>query len=588
MIKSTVSVSGACIRRIDLRKRFQKFGTKQQLALPQYSVRPDTVAVRFDLLHWPGYPPSAMLRRRASLSWCCLALLALTESATAQTTITVDPTTHFQTLTGWECVSFAAQDDLAFPAFKDTLFDRVINEAGINRVRLEVRSGAENNTDYFTLYKSGQVDYATWRANRYATVNDNVDPVVINVAGFHFSELDRNVETTILPLRALAAAKGEPLYINLNYVAFTSQITTGGYHHQNAAEYAEFILAAFQHLDQQFGFVPDAVEILLEPDNVTQWNGAVLGNAIVAVQARLNAAGYFPEIIAPSCTNIGNAVSYFDALAAVPGALSALDEICYHRYGGVSDANLQTLASRGQQNGKRTSMLEWWSTGNGIDVLFKDLTMGRNSAWQQGSLAGIGPVSDDMALYMVNTNAPAPVVQVNRKTRLLRQVYRFVRRGAVRVAATTSTPNLQPVAFLNADGRAVVVIRATAGGSFNVAGLPAGTYGLNYSTAAQFNQSLPGQTIEIGGAVAASIPAAGALTIYPLQPVMTAAISGDNRIHLAIRSLKPGFTGSVERSSDPSQPNSWQEVGRSEGSDFLFDWSEPIGVSPAFYRFRQP
>jgi O-glycosyl hydrolase len=526
--------------------------------------------------------------KRASLSWwCCLALLALTESATAQTTITIDAATRFQTLTGWECVSFAAQDDLAFPAFKDTLFDRVINEAGINRVRLEVRSGAENSTDYFALYQSGQVDYATWRANRYATVNDNADPGVINAAGYHFTQLDQSVETTIMPLRALAAAKGEPLYVNLNYVAFTSQITAGSYHHQNAAEYAEYILATFQHLDQQFGFVPDAVEILLEPDNVSQWNGTTLGRAIVAVQARLNAAGYYPEIIAPSCTNMGNAASYLDALAAVPGALSALDEICYHRYGGVSDANLQALASRGQQHGKNTSMLEWWSTANGIDVLFKDLTMGRNSAWQQGSLAGVGPVSDDMALYMVNTNAPAPIVQINRKTRLLRQVYRFVRRGAVRVAATTSNPNFQPVAFLNADGRAVVIIRGTAGGSFTVAGLPAGTYGLNYSTAAQFNQSLPWQTLAAGGVVTASIPAAGALTVYPLQPVMT-AVSSNNTIHLTIRSLKPGFSGAIERTSDLSQPNSWQEVGRSEGSDFLFGWSEAIGVSPAFYRFKQP
>jgi hypothetical protein len=146
------------------------------------------------------------------------------------------------------------------------------------------------------------------------------------------------------------------------------------------------------------------------------------------VQARLNAAGYSPEIIAPSCTHMGNAVSYFDLLAAFPGALSALDEICYHRYGGVSDANLQALAARGQQHGKRTSMLEWWSTGNGIDVVFKDLTMGRNGAWQQGVLAGIGGLDDDMGLYKVDvTNPAAPVVQINRKTRLTRQVYRFVR-----------------------------------------------------------------------------------------------------------------------------------------------------------------
>lgn len=526
---------------------------------------------------------------RSTVPWPSgLILLVLSVSVTAQTTITIDPGTRFQTVVGWECVSFAAQNTPAFPAFKNTLFDRVISEAGINRVRLEVRSGAENSTDYFALYESGEVDYATWRANRYATVNDNADPAVIAATGYHFTELDRDVEATILPLRAVAAAKGEPLFINLNYVAFTGQITTGGYHHQNAAEYAEFILAAFQHLDQRFGFVPDAVEIVLEPDNVSQWNGATLGRAIVAVQARLNAAGYFPEIIAPSCTNMGNAVTYFDALAAVPGALSALDEICYHRYGGVSDANLRALASRAQQNGKNTSMLEWWSTGNGIDVLIKDLTLGRNSAWQQGSLAGVGPVSDDMALYMVATNAPAPVVQINRKTRLLRQVYRFVRRGAVRIAATTSNPGFQPIAFLNADGRAVVVVRATAGGSFQVAGLPAGVYGLNYSTAAQFNQNLTGQTIAVGGMLAASIPAAGALTVYPLQPVMTATLSGDHRIHLAIRSLKPGFTGSIEQTSDPSQPDSWQEAGRSGGSDFFFDWSAAMSGAPVFYRFRQP
>src|SRR5512136_836622 len=105
---------------------------------------------------------------RLPVSWLsCLTLLSLTLSITAQTTITVGPATRFQTLTGWECVSFASQSDPAFPSFKDTLFDRVINEAGVNRIRLEVRSGAENSTDYFALYQSGQVDYATWRANRY-------------------------------------------------------------------------------------------------------------------------------------------------------------------------------------------------------------------------------------------------------------------------------------------------------------------------------------------------------------------------------------------------------------------------------------
>lgn len=506
----------------------------------------------------------------------------------AQATLTVDPSTRYQVVHGWEGVTFASQEDPAFAQFKDELFERVINEAGINRLRVEVRSGAENRTDYFTQYQNGQIDYATWRANRYATVNDNADPNTINAAGFHFTELDRNIRTTVLPLRALAAAKDQPLYINLNYVAFTGQISQGGtYHHANAAEYAEFILAVFLHMDQEFGFVPDAVEILLEPDNVSQWNGAAVGRAIVAVAARLSAAGYTPEIIAPSCTNMGNAVSYFDALAGVPGALAALDEICYHRYGGVSDANLKALASRAQQHGKRASMLEWWSTGNSIDILLKDLTMGRNAAWQQGTLAGLGNVNEDMALYMVDvTNPAAPAVRVNRKTRLLRQVYRFVRRGAVRVAASSTSGIVQPVAFVNADGGHVLVARATASSSFKINGLPPGTYGINYSTAAEFNVNRPDQTIAPGETISATIPAPGALTVYQLRPTLSSAIRSDGTFQLSIGSLKPGFMGTIERNTNVADPGDWREAGTIPASDYRSAWSELLGAS-TFFRFQQ-
>lgn len=507
----------------------------------------------------------------------------------AQATITVDSSTQFQTISGWEAVAFASQDDPAFPDFEDELFNRVINESGINRIRLEVRSGAENSTDYFAQYQNGQVDYATWRANRYATVNDNTDPDVINPAGFHFTELDQAIRTMILPLRAPAAEKEQPLYINLNYVAFTGQITQGGaYDHANADEYAEFILAAFQNMDHEFGFVPDAVEILLEPDNVSQWNGTTVGNAIVATASRLAAAGYSPEIIAPSCTNMGNAVSYFDALAAVPGALQALDEICYHRYGGVSNANLRALISRARQYSKRTAMLEWWSTGNGIDVLFEDLTQGGNAAWQQGVLGGVGALDDNMALYKVDTTSPSdPVVQVNRKTRLLRQVYRFVRRGAVRVDATSSSGTLHPVAFINEDGGPVVVIRATGASSFVINGLAAGTYGINYSTATEFNVNLDDQTIASGETLTASIPAAGALTVYQLHSQISATLSGTDKFQIAIRNLKPGFTGVIERNTDLSRPGGWQEVGITSPGDFLATWSGPIDSSSAFFRFSQ-
>jgi len=85
-------------------------------------------------------------------SWLLVLAFALWSSpSTAQTIITVDPAARYQTISGWECVTFASQDDPAFPLFKDALFVRVINEAGINRVRLEVRSGAENRSDILTV-----------------------------------------------------------------------------------------------------------------------------------------------------------------------------------------------------------------------------------------------------------------------------------------------------------------------------------------------------------------------------------------------------------------------------------------------------
>ncbi|MHC4753045.1 MAG: hypothetical protein ACYTFW_24675, partial [Planctomycetota bacterium] len=88
-------------------------------------------------------------------------------------------------------------------------------------------------------YQTGIIDYPTWRSRRYATVNDNSDPCSINWAGFHFSEIDHQVDTIITPLKKLLEAKGEKLYVNLNYVAFTGQITGGGiYIHNNPEEYA--------------------------------------------------------------------------------------------------------------------------------------------------------------------------------------------------------------------------------------------------------------------------------------------------------------------------------------------------------------
>ena len=56
-------------------------------------------------------------------------------------TVVIDPTTTHQTMAGWEATAWASQESPAFPNFKDALFDQAVDDVGINRLRLEVRSG---------------------------------------------------------------------------------------------------------------------------------------------------------------------------------------------------------------------------------------------------------------------------------------------------------------------------------------------------------------------------------------------------------------------------------------------------------------
>lgn len=420
----------------------------------------------------------------------------------------VDPTVEYQTITGWEATAWVAEpSNPAFPNYKDTVFDLLVNDIGVNRVRLEIRSGVENDNDNRSDYQAGNIDYSTWRCRRYATVNDNGDPCDINWSDFHFSEMDWTIDNIANPLRQLMEARGERLYVNLNYVAFTGQIGSCGiYLHDDPAEYAEFVLATYQHLDNIYGWVPDSWEVLLEPDNVSQWDGTLLARAIVAAARRLQASGFDPVFVAPSNTNMANAITYFDQMIAVPGVLPFLKEFSYHRYGGVSDTNLQTIASRAVQYGVNTSMLEWWFDNATYHILHKDVKMGRNSSWQQAVIKGFFNIDE--------SDPHNPIVSIKDITKFNRQYYRFVRHGAVRVEAASDNGTFDPLGFINANGKYAVVVKAGAGGSVAVDGLPAGTYGIKYTTSSEYDVDLADQSISGGESLISSIPTAGVLTVY--------------------------------------------------------------------------
>jgi hypothetical protein len=438
--------------------------------------------------------------------------------------ITFDPTVRHQTMTGWEGTAYGGQDVANFASFQDPMLDGVV-DLGINRVRLEIPSGAENPIDYWTLYRSGQISAAMWSCVRYSVVNDNASPTSINAAGFQFAKLDDTVDKIVAPLRNKLAAKGEKLWISVDYVAFTASITAPGcpsnlqyFHNTNPQEYAEFVLATYKHLQQKYGIVPDSWEMMLEPDN-TVWTPAQLGQALAASASLLIANGFTPYFVAPSTTCAYCSVTWFNTMITVPGVLPYLRELSYHRYVNAGAANTAIIGSTAAQYGTRTAMLEW--IGAEFDTLLLDLQAGNNSAWAQYALAT--PYTENGGSYY-HIESGAPVL--TSRAMFLRHFFKYVRMAAVRVAASSNNPLFEPVAFQNTPGaqyKDVVVVKAAAAGAFRVRGLPAGVYGISYTTGdfttspftvQQYNVTPADQVINSGEDVAVAIPGSGVITVY--------------------------------------------------------------------------
>lgn len=440
-----------------------------------------------------------------------------------QATITIDPSTSFQTIVGWEAVGQAGQIaeaetvtnrsnvNPAFANYKNPLFDSAVNDLGLNRIRLELRSGLENTVDYSERYINGQINFNDWKVRRYEIINDNNDPQVINPNGFKFFELDFNIENVVIPIRQRLAARGEKLYLNLNYVDFAAS----AFEHKTAPqEYAEFILATFLHMRDKYGFTPDALEMILEPDTNADWNATQIGNCLVAAGNRLRTNGFNPDFVAPSCTSMFNSLTFFDQLIQIPGVTQFISEVSYHRYAGANDNALQGFASRAAQYKIDSAHLEL--IGANQNDLHDDLTKANNSSWQQFALAfPLGGNDDGSAYYDVNDSNPNnPTLTMGSRTKLLRQYFKFVRSGAIRIKATTTNETFDAATFVNTDGKFVAVVRAFAGGNITLQGLPAGTYGVKYTTPSQYNIDAADITINSGQPLTTSIPRDGVITVY--------------------------------------------------------------------------
>jgi hypothetical protein len=432
-------------------------------------------------------------------------LVLLSSLPQSPTTITVNPAITYQTIIGWEATAQAGQSDYAdWNSYKNNLIDQAVAD-GVNRLRLEILHSTESSTP-----------------NTDGSVNDNADPHVINPAGFQWGDengVDAQIEIANM-LRSRLAAQGETLHVNVCYVDFKSSYTFD--HHTNPEEYAELMEALFLRTSQH-GWVPDSVELLLEADKASniKWtlstatpSGAKLEAVLIATRNRLAVHGWLPRFIAPSPTDCDKADVIYNAMKlANPAIVQFMDELSFHRYtsAACTQAQLDQNKAVAEADGLSLSMLE--RIGATYITLHTDLKAGA-VAWQQYALAYDSVLQGDNGANYYLVNHSNHTATISSRMKFLRQYFKYIRRGAVRISGTSTNVNLDPVAFINAHGKNVVVVKATAGGSFNVAGLASGTYGIKYTTDAQYDVDLPDQAIGVGGIVTTGIPAAGAITIY--------------------------------------------------------------------------
>jgi hypothetical protein len=454
-----------------------------------------------------------------------LILITMTASAVAAfvpfqvATITLDPSTTYQTFDGWEATANAGQIDGPLYAVhagwandSPVLMDLLVNDLGLTRLRVSVVSGSENPIDYYQQFKDRLIDRPSgWNPHLYDVVNDNNDPFVTDASKFHWTELDQIITMLAVPFRERVIASGQTPYIDLCYVDFKN--VSAFKHSDDPNEYAEFVLAAFQHIQATFGWVPDGLEVVLEGDLAERWQDpGKIGRSLAAASTRLAAAGFHPEFIAPSSTSLMWAVNQFDALVGVPGVLPALKTVAYHLYWDNADSNLISLGAKAKAFGLKTAMNEF--IGATYLHLSNDLRKANVSAWAQYQMAAYNQNDQGAKYYIHNGATYVP----GDRTRYLRQYMRYVRPGAVRIGAASVTAELTPVAFINSGDRYTVVVNATSAQSLTIDNLPAGTYGIRYTTATETDVNPGNQTIAAGGLISTSIPGAGAITIFSTAP----------------------------------------------------------------------
>ncbi len=356
----------------------------------------------------------------------------------------LDPSIRFQNVEGWGGRVDASEFDNP-EATKEIVHDLGLNRFGIALVPDEIVGVSA---------EQAVPEFSSWRADK----------------------LDSTIQQAVLPLQREVASRNEKfvLYLTMPWPRLASLS-------RDPDSYVRFALAVLERF-RHFGVDVDYWVMVNEPEKNKPWTPAQLGVLVARLVRAIRAAGFRTRIAAPEAVQPDNVGKWLAAIANTPGAGQYLGQLTFHSYDydptlsehppatpRVAIANLARQlginVAQTEQGAAGKRHQDHWDgerTDGGLyfaETMWADLTFANASAWELHRVFTHSQYGTRwIGSGFVHLKSDGFLKPVHYWT--LRQFTRFVRPGAVRVAARVEgrCEGLRAVAFLSTDNRPVVVL----------------------------------------------------------------------------------------------------------------------------------
>ena len=351
--------------------------------------------------------------------------------------------------------------------------------------------------------------------------------------------MDNTIDRIVTPLQKALAAKGEKLIVNLNYVAFTSQITTGALHSQQSGGVR--------------GVRPGD---LSAPEREIRLGARPVGGPAGAGQR----VAVERQAARPGHRGGGRPAEAGRFRAGVRRAFQHEHGQCRHvvrpddrrpgRPAGPAGVLLSSLRRRLAREPPGDCR-----PGEAARPRHRHARM----VEQQQRLRHAARRSQDRQQLRLGARRPGrrPELRLCRSTRSTLRIPRIpASRSATRRSSCGNTTNSSgpgpcgskprhnwppSIPWRSSTPTAITPSSSSAppAGEFSLGGLPTGIYGIKYTTAGAYDVDLPDQTISSGQAVTAAMPQPGVLTVYG-KPALPDKQPPSAPANLAAQETTPG------------------------------------------------